>query len=466
MERELALPLGPLYLASTLLACGHRVSIVDTCANYLLKELVLICSDDTLCFGISTMSGIQLANAIQIARLLKDKYPHVPIIWGGVHVSLFPEQTLQSGLADYIVCGEGEDTIGPLVSSIRHNNNRLLNGIPGIGYKDGKDIIVGQMPGNTLLENSKDLPYHLLNMERYKRKLVIGANRDYVMLTSRGCAYRCTFCVNSSSDLPNSKMRYHSIDYIVKNVKTLVRKYGADMISIIDECFMTNAQRAVDLLSAIRKEGIFIKYRFTTRINLLLKLTESTWETLKEYGVVAVGIAPESGSQRVLNNMNKGITLEHIYKINDLLSKYGFYKTYNFLICSPSESREDLKHTLKLILDLAPTALSSPYPLGSFNRYMPMPGTKLYTDAIKHGLVPPTNLEGWAKFEFERNKINFDNYDEARKVRPWLSKDDFDFTNKASFLLKELNGKFTGSGAKTKQIDESLKRISCLIREG
>jgi radical SAM superfamily enzyme YgiQ (UPF0313 family) len=252
-------------------------------------------------------------------------------------------------------------------------------------------------------------------------------------------------------------MRNHSIEHIVRDVSILHRKYGADCITFADEGFLQNEERFIQILEAIRREGIFTKYRFSARVDILLRLKSETWEMMKEYGVIGVATAPESGSQRILDYMGKGITLEQIYKVDAILTKYRFFKAFNVLICTPSETIDDLKATLRLLVNLAETSRYCPYPIGTLHKYIPLPGTKLFDDAIIKGFKPPEKLEDWGSFDFEDVK-------ETRNiVRPWLLNADFDFVEKATALMETLNHEFTGEGANISKINQLLRDIKRLI---
>jgi len=349
----LPLPLGPLYLAESLLAANYRVNIIDTDNKNAIREIEDLISNDTLCIGISTMSGMQLGNAIIIAKYFKTKYPGLALVWGGVHITALPHQTLQNELVDYIVWGEGEISFVRLLNSIRKKDFDSLNNIEGIGFKQNGNQVVTKNSGYTSLNKTFNLPYFLLDMDRYARKLLLGAEREFMVWTSRGCPFNCNFCFNSSTIWSNRKVRFHTVESIVADVKKLVNEYHADTIYFTDENFIFNKKRMFEILEAIRKEKIFIKFRFISRIDTLLKLDKYSWEKLKKYGLIFVGTGIESGSQRILDYMNKRITLEQIYKMDDLLTEFEINKGYNFMICMPTEKKEDMRQTLRLIIDLA-----------------------------------------------------------------------------------------------------------------
>ena len=454
----LSIPYGPLYLSESLHRSGYETHIIYTSNDEAIRKVKQLVTSDTLCIGISTMSGTQLFNAVSIAKVLKEMYPRLPLVWGGVHVTALPEQTLKSELVDVIVWGEGENVFPTILKAIENNNLSSLTGQPGIGVKENGQYVVGPNSGYTALQDRVfELPYHLLDMPRHARKLIIGPEREFPIWTSRGCPYRCKFCSNSSKLWPNTEMRNHSIEHIVRDVSILHRKYGADSINFTDEGFLQNEERFIKILEAIRDEGIFVKYRFAARIDILLKLKSETWEIMKEYGVIGIGTAPESGSQRILDYMGKGITLEQIYRVDTLLTKYKFFKTFNILICTPSETMEDLKATLLLLCNLAETSKYCVYPIGMLHKYIPLPGTKLFHDAIVKGFKPPENLEDWGIFDFEDVK-------ETRNiVRPWLLDTDFDFIEKATVLMETLNHEFIGEDANISKIDQLIQDIKRLI---
>lgn len=452
------LPFGLLYLAESLERKGYAVSLIDTTNEEALKSVDKAISNDTIAIGISTMSGFQLGNAIAISRRLKLKYPGMPLVWGGIHPTLLQRQTLENEFVDYIVWGEGEEVFHRLLGTIKNKDFKALKDISGIGFKQNGKIYLTRNSGYTSLDRKFGLPYHLLDMDQYARSLKIGYKREYLIWASRGCPWRCKFCSNSNSIWPNTKVRYHTIDHVVSDVKVLVNKYGADIITIGGENFLLSEKRLIEILEAIRKEGIFINYRFTTRIDLILKVKDETWELMKEYGLVSVGIGAESGSQRMLDYMGKGISVEQIYKVNELLTRHKFYKVYNFLYCTPRETVEDVKMTLKCISDIARTSLYCPHPFNVMCEYIPLPGTEMHEDSIRHGFASPERIEDWTLFDFE------DLANGKKIVRPWMSEEYCKFYLNAKKVITKLNFQFTGPDADKSAIESTLNEVGVLIK--
>lgn len=453
---KFSLPFGLLYLAESLINANYNVDIIDTKDNdSVLKEVDKLIRPSTIAIGISTMSGSQLRNSIQVAETLKKRYEDIPIIWGGVHPTCLTTQTLESDLVDYVIFGEGEKSLPLLLKFIEHGFDDRID-YPGIARKIKNRNSIGPDIGYTNLRRLFNLPYHLIYMDMYSRKLNIGCEREFYVWTSRGCPFRCRFCSNSSSIWPNTRVRLHPIQNIINDIKTLIKKYRADLIHFADQNFILNEKRLLNIFNALNYEGINLKYRFSGRVDQLLKLSHSTFILLKEAGVINISFASESGSQKVLDYMGKGITVEQIYEINDILTEHGFFKSTNFLVGTPGETKDDLKLTLKLICDLAKSSIDSPYPFSVY-KYIPLPGTEMYSDAIKLGFRPPERLEDWVYFDFS------DMEQSLATVRPWINIDYYNYLSKATSLVENLNYSMIGINSDISKINENINKIEEFI---
>ncbi len=455
------LPLGPLYLAESLIKQNFLVSIFDGSVESITNSVKMNFSDKTVAFAISSMSGTQLKNSISIAKELKEKYPNIPVILGGAHSTALPLQTLEADYIDYVVWGEGEISLPLLINSICLKNDPSK--IKGIGFKtNGKAIITGKSD-YTPLNRIFNLPYHLLDMTEYSRKLIIGPQKNYAVFSSRGCPFNCHFCSNSSSIWPNNRMRYHTTEHIINDISVLVDEYDADGINFGDENFFINQARLIEVCNTLIQNGFNkkVKFRGQGRADFFSNMPSHIWELLKEAGFIALGVGIESGSQRVLDIMGKGITLDQIYKTDQKLTEYNFYKSYNFMTCVPGESIEDINHTLRLIIDLARTSKYCPYPFGGVAKYTPLPGTKLFDVVVKeYGFKSPTTLEGWDILD--TNNPNISN----TTIRPWLSEQMLKYADDAEQQIRDLNTLFVGKDRDDKQIETQIEKISQFISSG
>lgn len=454
-----AIPFGLLYLAEALMGDGYHVNIIDNKdLTATLIDVDKFTDSSTVAFGIFTMSGSQLENAMQIATELKKTYKGIPIVWGGVHPTCCIKETIESDLVDYVIFGEGERSLPMLLKLIINNEFNDNIDYPGIARKVNDKISIGPNIGYTpLSKKCFNIPYHLVDMNMYYRKLNIGADREFLVWTSRGCPFQCRFCSNANTIWSNRRVRLHSIENIVNDVRILIERFGADLINFSDENFILSEKRLISIFDALRHEGIKVKYKFTGRVDQLLKLKTTTYEMLKEEGVICIGFAPESGSQKILNHMGKGITINQIYEINEILSLHGFFKSTSFLVGTPEETKEDLYLTLKLVCNLARTSMNCPFPF-SLNKYIPLPGTEMYLDAINKGFKPPQHLEDWIHFDFEDIEMTLS------RIRPWITPEYYyHYFSKAIGLIEDLNDSMQGSGSDREQIYKNINQIEAII---
>lgn len=449
------LPFGGLYLSEALLRRGYETAILVGTMDEVKAGLKKLVHDGVMAVGISTMSGKQLANALKLAEFIRSNWPDVPIIWGGSHVTLTPEQSICDELCDYIVWGEGEDSLPLLLDCLRTGQEPL--DVKGIGYKKEGVPIVTENSGYTSLAGTFKLPYHLLDMETYARKLIIGMERCFNIFTSRGCPFRCRFCANASTVWPNTRIRYHTIDHIMNDIEVLINDYQADGLLIADENFFVVEKRIHELCTAVIKRGFNkIKYRAVARFDQLSRLSDSTYQLMKEANFIAIGGGVESGSQRILDYIGKGITVEQIIEADEKLTRHGFYKNFRFMAGVPTETMDDIKLTLSLLHRLAGTSRYCPFPF-SWGNYIPFPGSELYDEAIKHGFQPPQSLREWAY------GYDFDDLEGSMSVvRPWVKGAYKDLLLQANQLCAKLNSLFRGNYSDEKEIMSVIHEIEKL----
>ena len=177
------LPQGGLFIAEELLRQGISVAIVHGDYQKIIREIDQLVTNSTVAIGISTLSGDMLRQAMQIARHIRKHYPQKPIIWGGIHPTALKELTLRHSLVDYVVWGEGELVLPQLLEAIRAGKG--FEKIKGIGYKVCDQAFITQMSKFTPLNRVFNLPYHLLDIRRYTRKMLIGGDRWLPVMTSR-----------------------------------------------------------------------------------------------------------------------------------------------------------------------------------------------------------------------------------------------------------------------------------------
>ena len=455
----LAMPYGGLYLAESLMRKNISMCILLGEIEELTAQISQHVGQNTIAFGMSSYSGDMLKSALIIARYLRTNYPNIPIVWGGVHVTAVRTGSLIHELVDFIAWGEGEQSTPQLLEAISNGSKpEDLKNIKGIGYKvNGKTFITPSQPA-TPLNRSFNLPYHLVDMERVKRKMLIGCERFFGVTSSRRCPFRCTFCSNSSTSNPlAANLRYHAIDDVVQNISVLVNKYGADCIGFQDEVTVVEKKRIVELCDGLRSLGKDIKFRMQTTISTILRWDDELLKYLRDNNFVALDYGVESGSDRILKFIGKKITVKQIHEAQRRLKNMGFYQSYNMLFCLPTETVAEMKESVRMFVHMARETKYCPYPFSRMEPYIPLPDTLLYNIAMKHGFVPPTTMEGWTEFDSQQ-------FAERRKrLRPWLSEEKAYFAAlilKASDTISDL---FTGPDANHDLIDYHLDEMEKLI---
>jgi anaerobic magnesium-protoporphyrin IX monomethyl ester cyclase len=202
-------------------------------------------------------------------------FPIYHLFGGGAHVTALPMQTLASELVDYVVWGEGEISIIYLLNAIRNGTD--VTQIKGVGYKKSGQCFINENTGYTPLNRLFQLPYQLIDMKKYARRLNIGAERCYYIHTSRGRPYRWRFCSNTSTIWPNNRVRYHTLDHILNDISVLLSQYGADCITFADKLFVNNEKRVITICEKLKREGLVnMKYRVSARADIASKLNKKT----------------------------------------------------------------------------------------------------------------------------------------------------------------------------------------------
>lgn len=410
-------PHSLLSIAAPVHKAGYKVKIIDMRRDYQWREtLKQSVSRDTICIGVSTMTGTQIYFALMMAeeaRRLTEQWGK-PIIWGGAHISILPEQTLKHELVDIVVIGEGDITFFELVEALEHK--RCLDNINSIAFKDGGKIEVN--PSRELLDVNTLLPapWDLINVEDY-------INRDAYFLkksprtldvgqTSRGCPFRCGFC--SSSSVLRKKYRAMSVDRAMEVILEPVKRFNLTGVWVRDDEFFCQNKRAFSIVERIFKSEHKISWYSTgMRVDSFLKATSEQLDLLKRSGGTIVKFGAESGSNRILDLIQKGFHVEDTIRANLRAKEHGIVPAYSFIVGFPTETFEEINQTIDLAFRLKRDNPDAQ--LETFPTYTPFPGTPMWDLAVKNGVRPPENLEGWIDWIM-------DDYDiEGRKI-PWFNR--------------------------------------------
>ena len=399
-------PLGLLCIATPLDLAGYRVKIIDQgferkWKNILLSEL----EKKPVCLGVSTKTGPQIRYAIEASSIAKQ-HGETPVVWGGVHPSLLPEQTLKNQNIDIVVQGEGEETFFELVQALEQN--RPLNSIKGIWYKENGEIRKTE-PRPFIDLNKRFFPsYHLVDLTRYSLKLF---GIDHVWFSSsRGCPYRCGFCYNTVFN--KGTWRGLTAEKTLDGIKRIRREYSFRGINLTDDLFFKDIERVKKILSGIvDKEIDVVVSKLDIHGHELSKIDDDFLGLLENAGCKSIIVGVESGSQRILNLINKNINISQVLEFNKRIRKFPIIPKYSFMMGFPTETKDDIQQTVSLIFKLIEDNEEA---MKDMNIYSCYPGTVLYDLAIEKGLKPPESLEEWASVNWRT--IN-------RKYTPWVTRE-------------------------------------------
>ena len=388
-KRRLSPILGLASIASCLEEEGHSVKLIDvTAMNYNKSDVETeIRNYDPEVVGISAPTQF-VKNSYSLAKYAKEINPNCLTILGGAHPSALPIETLnECRYIDVIVRRDGEKTIVELLK------NKDFDHIKGITYQnDGK---IKSNVDRKRITNLDELPlpaYHLLPMDKYRIKNPIPSLGEYekkmmnftTISTCRGCPYDCAFC--SSKDFWGKQWITKSPERIIEEIEFLKEKYNVKLFHFVDDTFTVDFNRLNRIHSLIKKEKIDVFYGCSSRANLF---TKNTAEILKKSGCYTIDFGFESGVQKILDFLSKGITIQDTITAVKNAKQFGIGAESNFIIGVPGETKRMIQETLsfafKLNLDFT-----------SFSVLVPFPGTKIYQYAVKNNLLL---TKDWSKYK-------------------------------------------------------------------
>jgi anaerobic magnesium-protoporphyrin IX monomethyl ester cyclase len=376
-------PLSLLHIAAILKQDNYNVHILDM----RLEDYNHYHFGNPIFIGISCMSGMQIKFALEFARFIRNQNISCPIIWGGVHPTLLPEQTASHELVDIVVRGEGELIIKDLANHI--SSNKPLDNVAGITYKSNR--IVKSNPDGEVIDLDSipvDLPYELIQTDKY---LSIKSGRIHIQ-TSRGCPHRCGFCYNSVFN--KNKWRGKSAKRVLNEIKYILEKFPqTKIIDPIDDNFFVDRQRVKDICQGLIAQNIKIKWRANCRLDYLSTYDQDFVSLLTKSGCIELDFGGESGSDRLQQYICKDVTAEQmILAVTNLRKWAPSIEPYvSWLSGLPNETYPDLLKTFDL-MDKMKEANPLTQHYGIFI-FTPFPSPML--ESIGTTFRSPQTLEEW-----------------------------------------------------------------------
>lgn len=386
------LPLDLISVGSPLARQGYRVLIIDQRVEPDWRQkLSHALAEKPVCVGVTSTTGAQLRQALDVSRLVKQE-SDVPVVWGGVHASLLPEQTLQEAEIDYVVRGEGERTLAELVAAL--DEGREVRGIPGLFYKDAGRIAHGPPRSPIDLNEEPFLQYDLVDVPKYTRT-VFGVKR-LSFSTSRGCTFPCAFCCSTAYH--GRRWRALRAEVAVEQMKEFSRRYQVRGLFLTDPNFFLDLDRARSILEGVVRGNLGLAFtRLHIRLDALRCLTDEDIALIERAGCRCLSTGVESGSARIRELLHKPIDEGELHDINRRLRRSQIMPLYFFMAGFPTETIDELRATVRLFTKLV---TDNPKASKSLNLFMPFPRTEMYELAVTEGLRPPQRTQDWFTFSY------------------------------------------------------------------
>ena len=371
------LPIGLAYVAAALEKNGFQVEMLD---NYLLEKPIEEVNLEIKrlspeIVGI-TCSSATYSRCVETAKAVKETLPSCKVVVGGWHPSYEPESLLQHSEIDYVVMGEGERAMVELATHIsKGENNRAIADIAGVAYRHkGKIVKTAQC----FITNLDELPFpawNLLPLHLYDRRIeFLNVKPVDNMSIARGCPFNCAFC--EIKKLWGTTCRTFSPKRVLEEINHLMTNYGTKGIYFINDNFTIRKKETAELCALIRKNKLDIEWVCDTRVDLV---SRDLLKEMKVAGCKTIWFGGESGSQRILDKLNKGVTLEQTERALKICKEEGIQTACSFLLGIPGETEADMKATFKFARKIDPDWCR-------FNVFVAVPGSALYNEVIEKGL--------------------------------------------------------------------------------
>jgi anaerobic magnesium-protoporphyrin IX monomethyl ester cyclase len=356
--------------------------------------------------AVSVMPGPQMVSAIVLCREFREKHPAVPVVWGGYFPSLYADTALNAGYIDFVIRGQGEETMVELLEALR--GSRALTGVRGLSFKDAFGLHVHNAerplcsPGDFPW-----LPYHRLGpLERYLLPTFLG-RRTGVHHASIGCPFRCQFC--GVVPIFDGRQKVEPAERTAEILGMLKRDHGMDAVQFYDNNFFLNeshARRQAELLTPLN-----LRWWAEGRIDTFLRYSDAALREIRRSGATMIFFGAESGSNEVLAQMNKRITTEQTLELAARIRNFGIIPEFSFVVGNPNAPAEDTRNTIRFVRRIKRL---NPDAEIIVQHYIPTPHPDGMYGAVEGKIEFPRTPDEWATERWLNFTIRHDPH------LPWL----------------------------------------------
>jgi radical SAM superfamily enzyme YgiQ (UPF0313 family) len=384
VKSDFSYPIALGYLGAVLKNKGHSVKAFDLIEYgweaIESKVRLWISIDKPDVIGISSMTSTR-ASSFKLANLIKSINPNIKVIFGGVHPTIMYEQILRNFPVDFVVIGEGEETIVELVDAIKKKSNpEKLKKIKGIAFKVNNEVVKTEI--RPFIKNLDSLP--LPDHSYFKDRIL--ADKTIYISSARGCPYACKFC--STSGHWGRMVRQRSVKEVISEIKQLKKEYpSVNKIIFNDNEFLINPVWVKEFCEAFIKENLNMTWWAAGRVT---SVNEEVVSLLKRAGCYTLALGVESGSPKILASIDKKINQEQIINAFAICKKYHLNAGMFLMVGLPGENRQTVNETIDLIRR---TSFEEELKfIGLPGLFQVFPGNSVYDLAKEQGFI---NDEYW-----------------------------------------------------------------------
>ena len=388
-------PLGLMYLSASLRNNGYDPRIIDAVVEapnnifeidggfsgrgLSFKDIILRIPKDAGLIGITNLFSFSYPLVRQLTHEIKKNFPGKKIVLGGAHPSATPIETVSESSIDFVIISEGDLTIVDLAINI--DNPTALSKIDGLAYKseNGKPVF---NPKTRFIEDLNSVSFPDRNAVSLELYYEIGSphgpcqGRWTPILSSRGCPYQCTFC---TPNLWDRRYRVRSAKNVLDEIEQCKNEFNITEFLFEDENFTINKKRTLEICNTIINKKLNIRWQTPNGIRASVT-DEEMLEAMKRSGCHHITVAPESGSERVLNEIiKKQQDKNDVTKVVMYASKIGLKTAAYFVSGLPGETVDDVEMSIDYACTLAKEGLDEI----AFSRFVPLPGSELYDKLVR-----------------------------------------------------------------------------------
>jgi radical SAM superfamily enzyme YgiQ (UPF0313 family) len=392
--RNRRLPLSVLSIAAVLEGREEYVIVDGNLDPHPTETLLnLIREMHVELLAVTVMPGPQTVGAVASCRAIHERFPRIPIVWGGYFASNYTTAVLNAPYVDFAVRGQGEDTLLELLAALRRHDG--LEGIRGLSYKDSTGTH-RHNPERPLkrLDDFPWYPYHRIPAQEYLLPTFLG-RRTAVHQASIGCPYRCNFCGVVTFSGSREKMESPARTEVI--LRHLTTTFGVDAVQFYDNNFFLREDHARELVE--RMTPLNLHWWCEARADIMMRYSDATWEAIRRSGCEMIFFGVESGSNETLKEMHRDLHVEDTFALADRIRRFGIIPEFSVIFGNPRSPDRDTRQCFEFVRKLKRLNKDAEIVV---EHYTPVPQREQMYGGIEKEFQFPTTPDEWATERWQR----------------------------------------------------------------